>query len=176
MSGRRLPALLLLLVSTACSPGGSAEIVPRDRFVAANLALRAIPDTAHGADSLRAAALKKTGVTPPQLRAWVRGHRRDTGLLAEVWREIADSLQKRDSVALARAAPAVPAPTDTTVVPPAGPLNRPTDGVTPYALPERDLAPPPAPVHTEPPRPMTKKLDVRGQMPIEPDSGETPRR
>lgn len=175
MSARRFPALLLLLVSAAaCTGSTEPDTLPRERFVAANIALRAVPDSADGADSLRTAALRKAGVTAPQLRAWVRGHSRDSELLAEVWREIADSLQKRDSVALARAAAAAPPPVDG--------LEPPVDGADPPVLPPgydgrpEVLPPPPDPVRVEPPRPMTKKLEVRGQMPIEPDSGDAPLR
>lgn len=177
MPGRRFSALLLLVSAAACSGSGPADTLPRERFVAANVALRAIPDTATGADSLRAAALKEAGVTAPQLRAWVRGHRRDSELLADVWREIADSLQKRDSVALAVAAAAAPLPVDGS--------EPPVDGADPSVFPpgmgdggraEGPPPPPPAPVRVEPPRPMTRTLEVRGQMPIEPDSGDVPRR
>lgn len=173
MPGRRFPALLLLGSVAACSGDSRPDTLPRERFVAANVALRAIPDTAVGADSLRAAALKKAGVTAPQLRAWVRSHREETELVADVWREIADSLQKRDSVVLARAAAAAPEPPlDAPVVPPPDPPGGMIDG-DPL---EGPPPPPPAPVRVEPPRPMTKKLEVRGQMPIEPDSGAVPPR
>lgn len=169
MTARRLPALMLL-AAAACSPDpGSPDALTRERFVAANVALRAVSDTLPGADSLRVAALKKAGVTAPQLRGWVRSHRRDTELLAAVWKEIADSLQRRDSIAIAQRPPEAVKPE-----PPAGMLPPPAPDSD--RLPGRPESQAPAPVRVEPPRARTKTLEVREAMPIEPDSGDAPAR
>lgn len=93
---RRAPLILAAtLVLAAC--GGDeqpAGVIPREKFVAANVAVRSLPDGATAEE--RAAVLRKHGVTDRQLRAWVAGHTRDPETLAKAWEEIAFKL---DSVA-----------------------------------------------------------------------------
>lgn len=88
---RRSAAVLFLAALSACGGGNDASgTVPRERFIAANVALRSLPDstTPRG----RAHVLKKHGVTERQLRAWVRVHSRDPEVLAKAWEEIAFKL------------------------------------------------------------------------------------
>ncbi len=87
--------LALALALAGC--GGEREAaaaIPRARFVAANVALRSIPDSAADAAALREAALKKHRVNEKQLKDFVDAHNRDPEYIAGVWREIA---QKVDS-------------------------------------------------------------------------------
>ncbi|HEX2189806.1 MAG TPA: hypothetical protein VHG51_12945 [Longimicrobiaceae bacterium] len=85
--------------------GGDPDTISRERFVAANVALRRLDgDTLRTpADSARAraATLERLGVTEEQLVAYVDARRRDTGDIAETWREIAGRLASIDSVARA---------------------------------------------------------------------------
>lgn len=81
-----VPAAALAL--GAC--GGKAESaggIPREKFVAANVAVRTLPDDA--TPEQRAAALRKHGVTDKQLKAWVNGNARQPRELAKAWEEIA---------------------------------------------------------------------------------------
>lgn len=94
----------MLAVAAACGGDRGAPTIPREKFVAANLALRAIPDTAHNRDSLRTAALRRLRVSEKDLRGYLQRHERNTALVASLWAEIADSLHRRDSIAAARAA------------------------------------------------------------------------
>lgn len=91
---RLLLAAALLLAACGGKSDASGGGIPRERFVAANVAVRALPDSATPAE--RKAALKKAGVTERQLRAWVNLHARDPETLAKTWEEIAF---KVDSVA-----------------------------------------------------------------------------
>ena len=98
----RLVPLLAALVLAACEqkPTQPAGVISRERFVAANVAVRALPDTAQPA--ARAAALKKAGVTERQLRMWVAAHARNAETLSKTWEEIAF---KVDSIGGAMPAP-----------------------------------------------------------------------
>jgi len=90
-----LGAALLALALSGC--GGEREAaaaIPRARFVAANVALRTVPDSVGNAAALREAALKKHGVNEKQLKGFVAAHGRDAEYMAGIWREIA---QKVDS-------------------------------------------------------------------------------
>lgn len=83
-----LPAALAL---AACGGDGSpAGVIPREKFVAANVAVRSLPDSA--TPQARAAVLRKQGVTEAQLKAWVNGHAREPEVLAKAWEEIAFKL------------------------------------------------------------------------------------
>ena len=103
------PALAVVsaLLLGGCGKEGRAApgVVSRERFIAANIAMRAVPDTAARADSLRAAALQKHRLTEKELRDWVAAQR-DPAELASVWAVIADSVdrivQKRDSAEIVR--------------------------------------------------------------------------
>jgi hypothetical protein len=90
-------AWLLLAAAglAACGQDDAQGAIPRQRFVLANAALRSVPDTAAKGDSLRAAALKKYRVTERDLMRFVQVHRRRPEYMSNVWREVADSVQKR---------------------------------------------------------------------------------
>jgi hypothetical protein len=121
----------MLAVAAACGGDRGAPTIPREKFVAANLALRAIPDTAHDRDSLRTAALRRLRVSEKDLRAYLQRHERNTALVASLWAEIADSLHRRDSIAAASAAkPPAPAP-DSATVPGTPGQPQPAAGQTP---------------------------------------------
>lgn len=87
-----LPALL---AAAACTPEPEvpAGVISRDKFVAANVAVRSLPDTV--SQARRDAALKKVGVTDRQLRTWVTVHARQPETLSKAWEDIA---YKVDSV------------------------------------------------------------------------------
>lgn len=86
---RTLQILLAGLALAACTrePEMPAGVISREKFVAANVAVRLVSDTAPQA--LRDSALKKAGVSDRQLRAWVAAHARDPEFLAETWEQIA---------------------------------------------------------------------------------------
>jgi hypothetical protein len=86
----------LCVAFTACTGKKQGPpVISRTRFVQANADLRSVPDTAANGDSLREAALKKHRVSEAELRRFVVAHQRDAEYMATVWREIADSVQKR---------------------------------------------------------------------------------
>jgi hypothetical protein len=89
VTNRFLLVLLAAMALAACkrTPAAPAGVISRDKFVAANVAVRTLPDSAPQAQ--RDAALKKTGVTDRQLRAWVTAYSRRPEALAEAWEEIA---------------------------------------------------------------------------------------
>ena len=106
-----------LLALPACGRGGpEGGTIPRERFVAASVALRTakFPQPASAAtradsakaraDSarIRAAVLKKEGVTVKELQAFVEARRDETEELAEVWEEIAARVARADSIAKAK--------------------------------------------------------------------------
>jgi hypothetical protein len=105
---RTLAILLAVLSAAACSPGPQppAGVISREKFVAANVAVRLIPDSLPQA--ARDTALKKTGVSDRQLRAWVTAYSREPETLAKTWEEIAF---KVDSVGGARPLPPGGGPT-----------------------------------------------------------------
>jgi len=82
-------------LAAACKQDPDRGAIPRQRFVLANAALRSVPDTAARGDSLRAAALKKYRVTDRDLMRFVQVHGRRAEYMSLVWREVADSVQKR---------------------------------------------------------------------------------
>jgi hypothetical protein len=86
---RTLLVTLAALSLAACTqePEPPAGVIPREKFVAANVALRLLPDSAQQA--ARDAALKKAGVTDRQLRAWVTAYSRQPETLADTWEQIA---------------------------------------------------------------------------------------
>lgn len=111
-------ALALSFLLAACGGDqGGAEVMDRDRFVAANIAVRTLPADATDAD--RAAALKKHRVSEKDLKAWVIANVRDPETLSLAWEEIA---QKVDSITYQRPAP-------------------PPDGATGAPTPPRELPP-----------------------------------
>lgn len=86
---RTLFVLFAALALAACTrePELPAGVISREKFVAANVAVRLVSDTAPQAR--RDSALRKAGVTDRQLRAWVTAHARDPEFLAKTWEEIA---------------------------------------------------------------------------------------
>lgn len=88
------PAPLMLaaaLVLAACRGDEQpAGVIPQEKFIAANVAVRSLPDGATAQE--RAAVLRKHGVTERQLKAWVNGHARDPETLAKAWERIAFQL------------------------------------------------------------------------------------
>lgn len=168
---RRCSALLssLLLALSACGGGSREEgSISRERFVATSVALRTArfprplsavtpEDSAKArADSarVRAAVLKRHGVTVQQLQRFVEARRNHTEELAEVWKEIADRVARADSTAKAgsakgdslagRSAPdagaaPIPPPAQTPAPSPGGPPTvMPDPGPPPQAMPPRD--------------------------------------
>jgi hypothetical protein len=89
---RRTPLFLAATFALAACGGDEqpAGVIPRDKFVAANVAVRSLPDGATPQE--KAAALRKLGVTDVQLKAWVNGHIRDPETLAQAWEQIAFKL------------------------------------------------------------------------------------
>jgi hypothetical protein len=103
-------------------------VIPREKFVAANVALRSLPDSA--TPQQRAATLRKHGVTELQLKAWVKGHTNEPQEMAKAWEEIAFKLDSIGSV------------------PPTPPAGGPAPGVPPtrprpVGKPGGRVAPPP---------------------------------
>jgi hypothetical protein len=109
--------VLTLLALSACGGKGDRELetLSRERFIAANVALRTarfphLPIPATAADSakaradsarIRAEVLKREKVTAREMQAFLEARRRDTEELAEIWKEIAEGVAKADSVARA---------------------------------------------------------------------------
>lgn len=82
-----VPLAALALAACNRTPEAPAGVISREKFVAANVAVRTLPDTVPQAR--RDAALKKAGVTDKQLRAWVTAYSREPEALAKAWEEIA---------------------------------------------------------------------------------------
>jgi hypothetical protein len=112
---------------TACGRGGGepSNVIPREKFVRANVAVRSLPDGAPA--SQRAEVLRRHGVTERQMKAWVRAQSsRDPETLAKAWEEIAFKL---DSLGGVPPGGVLPPSAGGTPPPPAGgpvPAPRPT--------------------------------------------------
>jgi len=170
MRATLLTAAALALLLAGCKQKHASGAIPRQRFVLANVDLRSVPDTAPKGDSLRKAALKKHRVTEADLRRFVDVHGRSPEYLADVWREVSDSVQKRYERSFPARVEGGPPPgvgipgTSVPPVVPGGPpqalpvVVREANGRKPPPPP--DVPPPPV---TEVPRPM-----VRGQLPPPP--------
>ncbi|MBD0321152.1 MAG: hypothetical protein ICV87_12505 [Gemmatimonadetes bacterium] len=139
----KLTSVLAALLLAACA-GDSAGGISREQFIRANVALRAVSDTAPQVDSLRARALRKEKVTPAQLRAWLRAHERNTELMADTWMEISKRVMAADS---ALRPPAPPPPSGP---PPRFPVGGP-EIAPPTPVPAPRTPPPPGPQPQEPP-------------------------
>lgn len=110
--------LALALLAGACRGGDAGDTIPRETFVAANVALRTaeFPEAESALtreDSARARAdsarvreevLREKGVTVKELQAFIAARRNTPEELAEVWREIAEGVASADSAARAEAA------------------------------------------------------------------------
>ena len=173
----------LTLVLAGCRERKASAAIPRQRFVRANVEVRSIPDTLQ-ADSLRRAALRKHRVTETDLRRFVDAHARSPEYMADVWREIADSVQKRWE----RTFPArqgvpppegIPGQPPVATMPPATipggpPQGQPTvvrGGAVRKTPPLPDQPPPPV---TEPPRPMVREAPPVRHPPVRPPDTHGP--
>lgn len=96
MTSRPLQTLILLLSLGACEGAEKSDVLPRDRFVAASVALRLLP--ANATEAQRREALKKFKVTDKQMLAWVDAHRRDPGALADAWQDVAKRVDSLSSL------------------------------------------------------------------------------
>jgi hypothetical protein len=92
---RRSPFVVLLAATAFAACTHRERTIPRGKFVAASVALRMINDSGPHADTLRAAALKRAGVSAADLRRFVAVNANRTAVLAKAWDEIDDSVQKR---------------------------------------------------------------------------------
>lgn len=176
----RLAAVLAVLLA-ACAGDESSSGISREKFIRANVALRAVSDTAPQVDSLRARALRKEKVTPAELRAWLREHERNTTLMAETWTEISKRVQAADS-ARRPPLPVPPSGGPPPSFPPGGPeLAPPPPYVAPVPAPQPAPVPapqpatPPPPVSPAPePPPVATKPKVRDPASAPDSAGQTP--
>jgi hypothetical protein len=162
-----LTVATLALALAGCREQQASGAIPRQRFVLANADLRSVSDTAARGDSLRRAALSRHHVTEADLRRFVQVHERSPAYLAAVWREVADSVEKRYTRTWPRHVGPPPGAGTPGVVqtmqPVAPPQTLPAvvrGGEVRKPPPPPDQPPPPV---TEPPRQM-----VRGQLPPPP--------
>ena len=167
---------LLALALAACGTEAASAGISREQFIRANVAVRAVSDTARQVDTLRARALRKQKVTPAQLNAWLRAHQGNPELLAETWTEIARRADAADSVSRPKpphrpyVAPPPPPPA-TNPAPPMPPPPQPTPTPPPAPPPAGRPAPPSGPpggYQTPEPRPQIKPPpppDSAGQAP-----------
>jgi hypothetical protein len=138
----RSAALLAAVLLAACAGDDAAGGISREQFIRANVALRAVSDTAPQVDSLRARALRREKVTPAQLRAWLRAHERNTELMADTWMEISKRVMAADSALRPPPAPPTAGP------PPRFPVSGP-EIAKPVPAPQT----PPPPSGYQPPEP-----------------------
>lgn len=82
--------MLLLGACGRAEPEPAGSVISRQRFVAANVALRMLDSTATAAQ--RDSVLRRHRVTEEQLRGFVAAHAGDT-VLAGVWEQIATGLE-----------------------------------------------------------------------------------
>jgi hypothetical protein len=135
---------LAVLLSACGKDEQPAGVISRDKFIAANVAVRTLPDDA--TPERRAQALRKHGVTDRQLKAWVTVNARDPEVLAKAWEQIAFQV---DSLGGVQSTP-IPAPS----VPGAAvqpPVRRPALKGRPDSV--RQLPVPPPPVQEVRPEP-----------------------
>ena len=163
------------LALAACGAEAASGGISREQFIRANVALRAVSDTARQVDTLRARALRRERVTPAQLNAWLRAHQGNPELLAETWTEISRRADAADSVNRPKpphrpyVAPPPPPPA-TNPAPPMPPQPPPTPAPSPPASRPAPPSGPPGGYQTPEPRPQVKT-------PPPPDSaaaGQTP--
>ena len=152
---RRASLAAVLAFSLAACGGDDqpAGVIPREKFVAANVELRSLPDGA--TPEQRAAVLRKHGVTEGQMKAWVNGNARNPGVLARAWEEIAFKL---DSAGNPSSMPHPPSST-----PPAGrvPPPRPAGMAPPDSVMMAPPPPPPAAAEGEPRRRAPRPKRIR---------------
>lgn len=115
----RRAAFILPLVLALAACGGKeqpAGVIAREKFVAANVAVRSLPDGATKEE--RAAVLRKHGVTDKQLQAWVAGHARQPETLAKAWEEIAFKLDSAGPAGIVASPRPSPPPPGARIPPP----------------------------------------------------------
>lgn len=136
----RLAAPLCAALALAACGGDApaAGVIPREKFVAANVAVRSLPDSTTPA--AKAAVLRRHGVTEAQLKAYINVHARQPEELAKAWEQIAFKLDSLGGTPLPTQV--VPTPAG---VPPVRPQPDPPRAETARAAP-----PPPPPVAAEP--------------------------
>lgn len=187
MRSTLLPLVLATLAASVagCRQRQASGVIPRQRFVLANVELRSIPDTVQG-DSVRRAALRKYHVSEADLRRFVDVHAHGAGYMARVWGEIADSVQKRwERTFPARPdgpPPGVGTPGKPSVatMPPAPIPGGPPQGQPTVVRGGEARRPPPLPNQpppptTEPPRPMVREMPpVRRGPPARPPDTHGP--
>jgi hypothetical protein len=118
----RRASLVLAATLALAACGGDEQPaggIPREKFVAANVALRSMPDGATPAE--RAAVLRKHGVTQRQLKAWVAGNTREPATLAKAWEEIAFKLDSGANPPVGPTSPPPPTAPGAQVPPPRPP-------------------------------------------------------
>jgi hypothetical protein len=113
-----VPAAALALAACGGDDAPAGQI-PREKFVAANIAVRSLPDGA--TPEQRAAALRKHGVTEKQLKAWINAQAREPEVLAKAWEEIAFKLDSLGGAVLPTPVTPVPGGTAAPVPPPPRP-------------------------------------------------------
>lgn len=84
-----LAIALLLSLASGCR-GGADPGISQERFIAANVALRTLPQGA--TDEQRTEVLERYRVTADDLRRWVDARAGRPEALAEAWREVAERL------------------------------------------------------------------------------------
>jgi hypothetical protein len=132
--------LAATLILAACGRDEQpAGVIPEAKFVAANVAVRSLPDGATPEE--RTAVLRKHGVTDRQLKGWVNGHARDPETLARAWEQIAFRLDSLSNPTVPPQPHPMPTPPGSKVPPPRP--RQMADSVVVTALP-----PPPPPPTT----------------------------
>lgn len=128
-----VPVFLAFSLAACAGDEKPSGVMAREKFVAANVAMRTLPANATDAD--RAAALKKQRVTEKQMKAWVNAHARDAETLSITWEEIA---KKVDS--LTTPLPVTPPAAAGEGPPPSlgGPPTIPPQSVPPGVRPRKD--------------------------------------
>jgi hypothetical protein len=161
-------ALVCVAVAACTGRKDGPAAISRERFVQANVDLRSVPDTAARGDSLRAAALRRHRVSDADLRRFVNVHQRNLEYMAAVWREIADSVQKRydRSFPLSHPTgehPEVPPPA---VPPTAAPRQPPSPGNQPPVARNRPPVAGNQPPVAAPPRGLTPQRPHPPKLPV----------
>jgi hypothetical protein len=126
------PVFLGLSLAACGGDEKPSGVMAREKFVAANVAVRTLPANATDAD--RAAALKKQRVTEKQMKAWVNAHARDAEMLSLTWEEIA---KKVDSLTHQPVTPPA-SPGDGPPPSPGGPPTIAPQSVPPGVRPRKD--------------------------------------
>lgn len=165
-------ALLAALLLAACDGGGSAGGISREQFIRANVAVRAVGDTAPQVDSLRARALRREKVTPAQLQAWLKAHQGDPTVMAETWTEIAKRVDAADSARRPAPVPPVNGPPPRMPIP--GPELAPQPSAPPAPMPQTPPPPPPAGAQPPDPPPVLTRPKVRDTASAPDSAAQTP--